>query len=138
MVVCSAGALHTPALLLRSGLKHDLIGTHLCLHPVIVTAGVVPGVLTGLSSGVGMGVAVKYPAADEQRATIDGTGAQSRLLELDAGWGVIKETPSAHPGLFSLLMPWRDGLTFKISTLAYKSAAAFVAIARDRSSRFGL
>lgn len=38
-MIASAGALHTPALLLRSGLNHPLIGRHLALHPVIGLAG---------------------------------------------------------------------------------------------------
>jgi len=34
-VVCAAGSVHTPALLLRSKFSNDKIGRHLCLHPVI-------------------------------------------------------------------------------------------------------
>ena len=41
-VVVSGGAIHTPAILLRSGLKHPLIGRHLHLHPVLVAGGVFP------------------------------------------------------------------------------------------------
>ncbi|RHZ03960.1 hypothetical protein DYB31_015115 [Aphanomyces astaci] len=36
-VVCCAGSLHTPALLLRSGLSNPNIGRHLRLHPVKLT-----------------------------------------------------------------------------------------------------
>jgi hypothetical protein len=49
IVISSAGALHTPSLLLRSGLKHPKIGKHLCLHPVIGVAGVFPDHVTGLN-----------------------------------------------------------------------------------------
>eukprot|EP00903_Cladosiphon_okamuranus_P016206 g14954.t1 len=35
-VVVSGGAINTPAILLRSGLKHPMIGRHLCLHPALV------------------------------------------------------------------------------------------------------
>lgn len=41
-VVVSGGAINTPAILLRSGLKHPMIGRHLCLHPVLVVGGVFP------------------------------------------------------------------------------------------------
>lgn len=41
-VVVSGGAIHTPAILLRSGLKHPLIGRHLRLHPVLLVGGVFP------------------------------------------------------------------------------------------------
>jgi long-chain-alcohol oxidase len=54
-VVCSAGALHTPALLLRSGLKNRSIGRYLALHPVLSTVGVFPGTDTELCKGVSMG-----------------------------------------------------------------------------------
>ena len=39
VVVLAAGALRTPAILLRSGLEHPAIGRHLRLHPVPVMAG---------------------------------------------------------------------------------------------------
>lgn len=41
-MVVSGGAINTPAILLRSGLKHPMIGRHLCLHPVLVTGGLFP------------------------------------------------------------------------------------------------
>lgn len=41
-VVVSGGAINTPAILLRSGLKHPMIGRHLCLHPALVVGGVFP------------------------------------------------------------------------------------------------
>lgn len=41
-VVVSGGAINTPAILLRSGLKHPMIGRHLCLHPVLLVGGVFP------------------------------------------------------------------------------------------------
>jgi long-chain-alcohol oxidase len=43
LVVSAAGALHTPALLLRSGLSHrGMVGAYLTLHPVLGVAGVFP------------------------------------------------------------------------------------------------
>ncbi|RHY04202.1 hypothetical protein DYB36_007306 [Aphanomyces astaci] len=41
-VVCCAGSLHTPALLLRSGLSNPNIGRHLRLHPVVTVHGFFP------------------------------------------------------------------------------------------------
>ncbi|RLO03689.1 hypothetical protein DYB28_013226, partial [Aphanomyces astaci] len=41
-VVCCAGSLHTPALLLRSGLRNPNIGRHLRLHPVATVHGFFP------------------------------------------------------------------------------------------------
>lgn len=130
------GAVHTPALLLRSGLKHDLIGRHLCIHPVCGVAGVLPGQSTGLSSGVGMGVAVKYPSVGEERkGSMKILESKNKQLEAEEGWGVIIETPPVHPGLFGLLVPWRDGLSYKLTTMLYPNFEAFIAIARDHSDR---
>ena len=43
VVVSAAGALHTPALLLRSGLSHrGMVGQGLTLHPVLGVGGVFP------------------------------------------------------------------------------------------------
>lgn len=43
IVVSAAGALHTPALLLRSGLRHKgMVGASLTLHPVLGVGGVFP------------------------------------------------------------------------------------------------
>lgn len=45
LVVSAAGALHTPALLLRSGIRHrGMVGANLTLHPVLGAGGVLPGV----------------------------------------------------------------------------------------------
>lgn len=41
-MVVSGGAINTPAILLRSELKHPMIGRHLCLHPALVVGGVFP------------------------------------------------------------------------------------------------
>jgi long-chain-alcohol oxidase len=44
IVVSAAGALHTPALLLRSQLSHrGMVGANLTLHPVLGVGGVFPG-----------------------------------------------------------------------------------------------
>ena len=80
IVVSSSGALHTPALLLRSGLKHPKIGRHLCLHPVVAVAGLMSNdVDTGLSKGVGMGVIVR-----STKAKVDGTNATTKCTTTDA------------------------------------------------------
>ena len=42
VVMCAAGALHTPALLLRSGAKNRNIGKHLHVHAGTMAVGVFP------------------------------------------------------------------------------------------------
>ncbi len=41
-VIVAAGAVHSPAVLLRSGIENPHIGRHLHLHPTTTVAGVYP------------------------------------------------------------------------------------------------
>ena len=87
-VVAAAGAIHTPALLKRSGLSNPNIGKHLKLHPATAVWGVFDeelkpweGVMQALYS-------------DQHR-------------NLDGGYGVKYETAANHPHLFISFAPWR-------------------------------
>ncbi len=87
-VVAAAGAIHTPALLKRSGLSNPNIGKHLKLHPATAVWGVFDeelkpweGVMQALYS-------------DQHR-------------DLDGGYGVKYETAANHPHLFISFAPWR-------------------------------
>ncbi len=87
-VVVACGAIHTPALLKRSGLRNPNIGKHLKLHPATAVFGVFDeelkpweGVMQALYS-------------DQHR-------------DLDAGYGLKYETAANHPHLFVTFSPWR-------------------------------
>jgi choline dehydrogenase-like flavoprotein len=87
-VVVACGAIHTPALLRRSGLQNPNIGKHLRLHPATAVWGVFDeelrpweGVMQALYS-------------DQHR-------------DLDGGYGVKYETAANHPHLFIQFAPWR-------------------------------
>jgi long-chain-alcohol oxidase len=89
-VVVSCGAIHTPALLRRSGLENPNIGKHLRLHPATAVFGVFDddlkpweGVMQALYS-------------DQHR-------------DLDHGYGLKYETAANHPHLFIPFSPWRGG-----------------------------
>jgi choline dehydrogenase-like flavoprotein len=87
-VVAACGAVHTPALLRRSGLSNGNIGRHLRLHPATVTWGVF----------------------DEEVRPWEGTmqalySDQHRYL--DGGYGVKYETAAIHPSLLVTFSPWR-------------------------------
>src|SRR4051794_6236826 len=89
-VVASCGALHTPALLRRSGLKNPNIGKHLCIQP----AGVVFGVLDR---------EVRPWEGVMQSIHVD------EFTDLDGeGYGVRLQTAPLHPGFFVSFAPW-DG-----------------------------
>ncbi len=89
-VVVSCGAIHTPALLKRSGLGNPNIGRHLRLHPATAVFGVFDddlkpweGVMQALYS-------------DQHR-------------DLHDGYGLKYETAANHPHLFIPFSPWRGG-----------------------------
>ncbi len=88
-VIAACGAIHTPALLRRSGLQNANIGRHLRLHPATAVFGVFDeqlrpweGVMQALYS-------------DEHR-------------DLHGGYGVKYETAANHPHLFVPFAPWRS------------------------------
>jgi len=89
-VVAAAGALETPALLLRSGLTNPNLGRGLRLHPATAVFGIF----------------------DQEIRPWEGTlqalySDQFRFLE--GGYGVKYETVPLHPALLSAALPWEDG-----------------------------
>jgi choline dehydrogenase-like flavoprotein len=90
-VVIAAGALRSPAVLQRSGLKHGAIGRHLRIHPVAVLAG----------------------RLDTPVEMWRGTAQGARSLEFAEGEatvgdrnGYVIESAPGHPGLLALALPW--------------------------------
>eukprot|EP01034_Spumella_vulgaris_P025563 gene25563-32033_t len=137
IVICSAGAIHTPAVLLRSGFKHPQIGKNITLHPVLGAGGLFPrDVDTGLGSGVSMGVVVRSPPITVNTTVLNGVvSSESRGVNYDEeqAHAVAIETPPVHPGLLGLMLPWQSGKQFKMSCLGWRNFAIFIGIARDRS-----
>jgi len=115
-VVVAAGSLHTPALLLRSGLGNPNLGRHLRLHPTAAMYGDY-GKPVGLWHGPMLS---RYVSA---------------YTDLDGrGYGVVIEHPPAHPGLLALALPWRSGEQHKRMMARTLHYAAFIAITRDTGS----
>ena len=88
-VVAAAGAIETPALLLRSGLTNPSVGRWLRLHPATAVFG----------------------RFDEEIRPWEGTlqalySDQFRFL--DGGYGVKLETVPLHPGLLAAALPWES------------------------------
>ena len=89
-VVAACGAIQTPALLRRSGLRNENIGRHLRLHPAQVVWGVF----------------------DEEVRPWEGTMQAIYSDEhryMDGGYGVKYETAAIHPSLLVTFSPWRGG-----------------------------
>src|SRR5271167_2537481 len=88
-VVSACGSIHTPALLLRSGLSNKHIGQHLHLHPVSNLCGVF----------------------EEEIRPWEGTmqaiySDQHRFL--NGNFGVKYETTALQPVIAVAVLPWRD------------------------------
>jgi long-chain-alcohol oxidase len=87
-VIAACGAIHTPALLKRSGLTNANIGKHLRLHPATAVWGVF----------------------DEELKTWEGVMQalySDQHRDLHDGYGLKYETAANHPHLFISFVPWR-------------------------------
>ena len=112
-VVAACGAIHTPALLRRSGLQNVNIGKHLRLHPATVVWGVF----------------------DEEVRPWEGTmqaiySDQHRFL--DGGYGVKYETAAIHPSLLVVFSPWRGGSQHSRLMEALPNSVPIGVLLRDR------
>jgi long-chain-alcohol oxidase len=88
-VIASCGAIHTPALLRRSGLSNENIGRHLRLHPAAAVFGVFDEVLK--------------PWEGVMQALYS-----DQFRDLDDGYGFKFETAASHPHLLIPFSPWRS------------------------------
>jgi long-chain-alcohol oxidase len=112
-VIAACGAIHTPALLKRSGLQNPNIGKHLKLHPATAVFGVFDeelkpweGVMQALYS-------------DEHR-------------DLDGGYGLKYETAANHPHLFVPFSPWRGAREHFALAEALSGTVPIGILLRDR------
>ncbi len=90
IVVVAAGSVHTPALLLRSGLRNKHIGAHLHLHPVAPLYGV-----------------YDQPMRGWKGAPMSRLSAQFADLDGD-GYGLRLEVAPLHPGIGALVSAWQS------------------------------
>ena len=115
-VVLAAGALNTPAILLRSGLGGPAVGRHLRLHPVTaVWARFEDPVLPW--SGT---LQARY---SDQFADLDGDG-----------FGFKFETAPIHPLFPSAFIGWENGYSFKKDALGLSHLGVAGILLRDRDA----
>ena len=114
-VVAAAGAIETPALLLRSGLRNPNIGRWLRLHP---------------------GTAV-FGVFDDEVRPWEGT-LQARYSDqfrfLDGGYGVKYETVPVHPALLTAALPWEGAAEHARLMASLRHLSLIAVIPRDRGS----
>jgi choline dehydrogenase-like flavoprotein len=112
-VVAACGAIHTPALLKRSGLTNANIGKHLKLHPATAVFGVF----------------------DEELKPWEGVMQalySDQLRDLHDGYGLKYETAAEHPHLFIGFAPWRGAHHHFELMEAMSSTVPIGVLLRDR------
>lgn len=114
-VVMAAGAIGTPAILLRSGLANRQIGRNLHLHPVVA-------VLGGYDEPVRPWSGRLLPAYCRQFARMDGN------------YGFLVELAPAHPGLGALATPWQSGAQYLRELGRLDRFGVFIVLVRDRDA----
>jgi long-chain-alcohol oxidase len=112
-VVSACGSIHTPALLLRSGLRNEHIGRHLHLHPVSNVCGVF----------------------DEEIRPWEGTMQAIYSDEhryLTGNYGVKYETTALQPVIAAAVLPWREPQLYRSLLKKLSHVSAIGVLVRDR------
>jgi choline dehydrogenase-like flavoprotein len=112
-VIAACGALHTPALLKRSGLQNPNIGKNLRLHPATAVMGVFDEELKP------WGGVMQALYSDQYR-------------DLHDGYGLKYETAAGHPHLLLQFMPWRGSREHFGLMQALTNTVPIGALLRDR------
>jgi len=112
-VVAACGAIHTPALLLRSGLRNENIGRHLHLHPVSNVCGVFEEEIRPWEG------TMQAIYSDEHRF-------------LTGNYGVKYETTALQPVIAVAVLPWREPEHYRSMLGKLSSTTAIGVLLRDR------
>ncbi len=112
-VVVSAGAIHTPVILKKSGLEHPQIGRNLYLHPVNAVGGI-------------------YPHQVESWYGPMMSAVSDQFANLDGNFGYKIETPPIHSGFAALSTPWKNGEQYKNDMLDISRLGVFLVLTRDK------
>jgi len=113
LVVVAAGALRTPGILARSGVRHPLLGRRLFLHPVAT-------------------------AIAEFDRPIEAWSGPMQSVHCDAfnyrsgNYGAKIEAAPAHPGLAALALPWESRAKHARLMERLRNVATLIALTRDR------
>lgn len=158
-VICSAGSLNTPCLLLKSGLKNRHIGKHLHLHPVTCAVGLMPprddekktssgsagdgGVISMISRSFtrkdnNANIPTRPPHVDG--SVLGWLGAPMTAVcnqftpgpDKD-GYGARLECPSSHTGLMGAGLSWTTPSMFKETLAVAKNAVTVIVLQRDHT-----
>jgi len=112
IVVAACGALETPALLLRSGVVHPVLGRHLFLHPTTAVAG-------------------RYDDRIEGWMGAPQTVLCDQFDRVRGNYGFRLETAPVHPGIIALAQPWYGARDHRSRMQQAAHVSAFIVLARD-------
>src|SRR6202030_927111 len=112
-VVVACGAIHTPALLLRSGLRNEHIGRHLHLHPV--------------SNVTGIFREEVRPWEGTMQAVYS-----DQFRFLSGNCGVKFETTALQPTVQAAVLPWREPEHYRSLLQKLPHTVGIGALLRDR------
>jgi long-chain-alcohol oxidase len=114
-VALAAGALHTPAIMVRSGIAGPQVGKNLMLHPVLITWGIF----------------------DEEVRPWEGTlGAtySDEFLDMGEGYGVKYEQAATPPSILAIFAPWRGSRESAELMQALRYTVGYGALQRARDA----
>lgn len=112
-IVVAAGALETPAFLMRSGIEHPQLGRNLYLHPTSAVAG-------------------RYEAPVRGWIGAPQTVVCDEFARVRGNYGYRLETAPVHPGLIALALPWYGARDHRERMQHAAHVSAFIALTRDR------
>lgn len=112
-VILAAGAIHSPAILLRSNLRHSQLGKNLFLHPTVVSSAIYNQKINAWFGPMMSTVIDDY-------------------THINKNHGFKIETAPFHPGFASVVVPYKNSIEFKTDMLSLSHMAHFVALVRDK------
>ncbi|HKW47745.1 MAG TPA: GMC family oxidoreductase [Gemmatimonadaceae bacterium] len=113
IVVVAAGALRTPELLLRSGVRHTALGRNLYLHPTSAVAG-------------------RYAETVRMWEGPPQTVMSDEYAALAGNFGPRLEVAPGHPGLLALALPWFGAREHRQRMQQAAHVSATIVLTRDK------
>jgi choline dehydrogenase-like flavoprotein len=111
-IVVAAGAIESPALLLRSGIGGPAAGRHLRLHPASLVAGVYEQPIEGWVGQIQSALSDQFKHVEDE-------------------YGFLIEATTVAPAIVAMSLPWEDGLSHKRTLTNLSHIAPFISVARD-------
>jgi len=111
-VVVAAGAIESPAVLLRSGIGGPAAGRHLRLHPASLVGGVYEQPIEGWIGQIQSALSDQFKGCEGEH-------------------GFLIEASTVAPAIVAMSMPWEDGMAHKRTLSKLAHIAPFISVARD-------